>query len=449
MRIADEAPSDDVVAALPDVEASALSSLVKMEARSLFPYWIVREDSAGRVERKAWVRQWEMRSTNFVEPTVTKMRGGRDLDQEGRVMLSEWCVGMERRQGAERGVELSCRLVRQWPSFHCRTSTEEFISFIRTLPLNHTQATMPRNISSNSRTDLLSPTTAPLPSIKPLGLTPLHGPPRHEHLVIVLGVGPGMGLAIARVFAAQGYAVVIMSRSKERLQGWAKELDQLARARLQQDGETPPPGDEQLSAAVTCDVLSTESVKAALVEALKLFPKRRLGTAIYNASVRKKAPFLEQTEQQVADSLQASVLSAFAFLQGCVREMIRPASGSSDGEGPIGGTILVTGATSATRGREGFAAFSSGKTGLRRLCEVAAREHGSDNVHVAHVVVDGLIDSETARKFLGFDVGKGERFRDGTVVLPEEAAKSYLFLAQQRVEGWTFEMDLRPAREHF
>ncbi|PWN27092.1 NAD(P)-binding protein [Jaminaea rosea] len=261
-----------------------------------------------------------------------------------------------------------------------------------------------------------------------------------------------MGLAIAQVFAAQGYAVVIMSRNKQRLAGWAEELDQTARSKLQSEGQLAPK-EEQLAAAVSCDVLDTDSVKAGMAEALRLFPTRRLGTAIYNASVRKKAPFIEQTEQQVKDSLQASVVSAFAFLQATVREMIKPAADTSSGnqerKGPIGGNILVTGATSATRGREGFAAFSSGKTGLRRLCEVAAREHGPDGVHVAHVFVDGLIDSDTARKFLGFDTSKGERFADGTVVLPSEAAKSYLFLAQQQRAAWTFEMDLRPAKEHF
>lgn len=299
---------------------------------------------------------------------------------------------------------------------------------------------MPLSVSKPGRTDLLQGTADALPAVHPLGLTPLHGPPRHAHLVIIVGVGPGMGLAIAEAFASQGYATVIMSRNLDRLNKWAEDLDRKARQRLQQDGERPDEG-ERLSRAVACDVLSTESIKRALTEGLACFPTRKLGTVVYNASVRKKSPFLDQTDEQLRDSLQASVVSAFAFFQGSIKEML---SGQ-------GGSILATGATSATRGREGFAAFSSGKTGLRRLCETAAREFGPDGIHVAHVIVDGLIDSDTARRFLLGDdaVNGGQRFPDASVVLPAEAAKSYVFLAQQQSSAWTFELDLRPAKEHF
>ncbi|CAO1632294.1 unnamed protein product [Jaminaea pallidilutea] len=303
---------------------------------------------------------------------------------------------------------------------------------------------MSRQSTNKGRSDLSKPSFEALPRTDPLGLSPLHGPPRSQHLVLVLGVGPGMGLALARAFAEQGYATVIMSRNKAKLDTWAKELDETARSRRKRDGEEAIDSSSgstlSLSRAVACDVLSTDSVKAALVEAMAAFPGYRLGTAIYNASVRQKKPFLEQTDAHVTDSLQASVASAFAFMQACIRSML------TNGDG-VGGNILATGATSATRGRAGFAAFSAGKTGLRRLCEVAAREYGPAGIHVSHVVVDGLIDSQTARDYLGLP--KGSRFPDASVVLPSEAAKSYVFLAQQQSSGWTFEMDLRPAREHF
>lgn len=69
------------------------------------------------------------------------------------------------------------------------------------------------------------------------------------------------------------------------------------------------------------------------------------------------------------------------------------------------------------------------------------------NIHIAHIVIDGLIDSSAARKHLG--LSDSEYFHGDTVVDPREAAKAYLFLAQQAPSAWTFEMDLRPAREHF
>lgn len=104
-----------------------------------------------------------------------------------------------------------------------------------------------------------------------------------------------------------------------------------------------------------------------------------------------------------------------------------------------------------------------------------AREYGPKNVHVSHVIVDGLIESDTALEFLGMP--KGSRFPDGSVrllsipqtrslrllltasfyrvdtsaqaLLPPQMAKTWLFLAQQHPSAWTFEMDLRPAREHW
>ncbi|CAO1633945.1 unnamed protein product [Sympodiomycopsis kandeliae] len=295
---------------------------------------------------------------------------------------------------------------------------------------------MPREIQKSSRTDLLSGSTAPLPSVHPLGQTPLYGPPISQHVVIILGVGPGLGLALAKVFASQGYITVIMSRNLDRLQTWAQELNVIAqRARTQSTQDA-------LSIAVQCDVLSNDSVNSAIDTILRSYPSTkgyRIGTAIYNASIRKKSPFLEQTDEQMSQSVQASVSSAFVFMKRVITEMNRDHTG---------GNILVTGATSSTRGREGFAAFSAGKTGLRRLCETAAREFGPDGIHVAHVIIDGLIDSDAARRFL---LGSDERrrFPDSTVLIPDEMAKSYLFLAQQAPSAWTFEMDLRPAKEHF
>ena len=81
------------------------------------------------------------------------------------------------------------------------------------------------------------------------------------------------------------------------------------------------------------------------------------------------------------------------------------------------------------------------------MCQSIAREYGPKNVHVAHIVVDGIIESQEALDFLGFP--KGSRFSPGKALLPPEMAKTWLFLAQQHRGSWTHEMDLRPAKEHF
>ncbi|WFD45733.1 hypothetical protein GLX27_000357 [Malassezia furfur] len=112
-----------------------------------------------------------------------------------------------------------------------------------------------------------------------------------------------------------------------------------------------------------------------------------------------------------------------------------------------GGTLLVTGATSSIRGREGFVPFAAAKGALRNICQSLAREFGEKNIHVAHIVVDGLIESKTALAFL--QLPTDERFVDGNALVPDQMAKTWLFLAQQHPSTWTAELDLRPAKEKF
>lgn len=105
------------------------------------------------------------------------------------------------------------------------------------------------------------------------------------------------------------------------------------------------------------------------------------------------------------------------------------------------GTIIFTGATAGVRGREGFSAFSGAKHALRALAQSMARELGPQGIHVAHVVVDGAIDSQFIRENL--PDADDRRARDGLLV-PEEIAKNYVWLHHQHRSAWTHEMDLRP-----
>ncbi|SYW77175.1 uncharacterized protein UHO2_06471 [Ustilago hordei] len=263
-----------------------------------------------------------------------------------------------------------------------------------------------------NRTDLLKPDLSPHKPVHPLGCDPLHGPSLPKHIVIILGVGPGLGISIAQVFASRGYITAILSRSKA-------------------EGE-------KLSAAFACDALNNESIASAVQEVAVHWKDKKIGTACYNASIRKRGPFLEQRLDQIKEAVQGSILGGFSFAQAVLRQMEK---------GGEGGSLLVTGATSSTRGREGFAGFAASKSGLRAMCQSIAREYGPKSIHVAHVIVDGLIESDTALEYLGMP--KASRFPDGSALLPPQMAKTWLFLAQQHQSNWTFEMDLRPAREHW
>jgi len=110
------------------------------------------------------------------------------------------------------------------------------------------------------------------------------------------------------------------------------------------------------------------------------------------------------------------------------------------------GTILFTGATASLRGSSQFAAFAAATGGVRQVAQSMARELGPQGIHVASVIVDGMIDSQRER----------ERFPERVAQLPEDGmlkpadiAEVYWQLAHQPRSAWTFEIDLRPWAEKF
>jgi NAD(P)-dependent dehydrogenase (short-subunit alcohol dehydrogenase family) len=88
------------------------------------------------------------------------------------------------------------------------------------------------------------------------------------------------------------------------------------------------------------------------------------------------------------------------------------------------GTVVFTGATTSRRGREGAVGFSAAKFGARGVAESMARELGPEGIHVAHVVIDGGIDTPSAR----------ERAPDrdpDTLLDPDRLADTYWHLVEQ------------------
>jgi short-subunit dehydrogenase len=108
------------------------------------------------------------------------------------------------------------------------------------------------------------------------------------------------------------------------------------------------------------------------------------------------------------------------------------------------GTILFTGATASLRGREGFAAFAGAKHALRALAQSLARELGPQGIHVAHVVIDGAIDTRFIAE--NFPERYARKAQDG-ILDPEHIAENYWQLHRQPRSAWTHEMDLRPWME--
>ena len=113
---------------------------------------------------------------------------------------------------------------------------------------------------------------------------------------------------------------------------------------------------------------------------------------------------------------------------------------------PGGGTVIFTGATGSLRGRPGFAHFASAKAGLRAIAQSMAREYGPQDLHVAHVIIDGGIDGERLKTLIPqFVAAKGE---DGLLGL-DAIADTYWHIHTQHRTAWTHEVDLRPFKEPF
>jgi NAD(P)-dependent dehydrogenase (short-subunit alcohol dehydrogenase family) len=222
---------------------------------------------------------------------------------------------------------------------------------------------------------------------------------------LVVGVGPGLGAALARRFAKGGLRVAVAARQPERLSALAEEIGGRAHG--------CDAGDETAVAALFRQV-ADELGPPALV--------------VFNAGAFLRRPVVETTAAEFENCWRAACFGGFLVGREAARAMLpRPMH-------PAGrGTILFTGATAALRGGANFAAFAAGKFGLRALAQSMARELGPQGIHVAHVVIDGQI---------------GEASGDATLH-PDAIAEAYWQLHLQPRSAWTQELDLRPWAERF
>lgn len=231
---------------------------------------------------------------------------------------------------------------------------------------------------------------------------------------IVLGVGPGLGAALARRFAKAGFSLCVAARSGDKVDAATADLRAAGATAL---GVVADATDEQ---SVVDLVAKTED---------ELGP---LGVAIYNAGGFAFKSILDLTEEDMVESWRRSCLGGFFLGREAARRMT-----------PRGqGTILLTGATAGARGSAKFAAFAVGKFGLRALSQSMARELGPLGVHVAYVNIDGGIDSERTR-----ERAKGKPA--DALLSPDAIAETYYQLHAQHRSAWSLEVDVRPWVENF
>jgi NAD(P)-dependent dehydrogenase (short-subunit alcohol dehydrogenase family) len=232
-----------------------------------------------------------------------------------------------------------------------------------------------------------------------------------QEVAIIVGVGPGLGSALGRRFAAAGMAVAIASRDSEKIKALATAI-----------GPNTHP--------YTCDVTDE-----AAVERLFRDVESSLGAptvVIHNAAGYLIKSILESTKEGFEDCWRTVCLGGFFVGRAAARSMTPRGSG----------TIMFTGATASIRGSALYGNFASAKFGLRALAQSMARELQPKGVHVAHVILDSAIDSEFLRGLLP-DRGP-ERFLN-----TDDISEAYFRIHEQRKGAWTHELDMRPYGEPF
>lgn len=237
-----------------------------------------------------------------------------------------------------------------------------------------------------------------------------------KKVVLVIGAGDATGGAIAKRFAREGYIACVTRRSADKLQPLVDEI----RAG---GGEAH---------GFASDARKEEEV-AALVEGIE----RDIGPIeafVFNIGANVPCSILDETARKYFKIWEMACFSAFLTAQAVARRMVTRGRG----------TILFTGATAGLRGAANFAAFAGAKHGVRALAQSMARELGPRNIHVAHVVVDGAIDTAFIRD--SFPDLYARKEQDG-ILNPEHIADNYWFLHTQPRDAWTFELDLRPWME--
>ena len=229
-----------------------------------------------------------------------------------------------------------------------------------------------------------------------------------QPVCVISGVGPGTGSALVRRFAAGGYRVAMLARNAERLADLA--------------GQVPS------AKAYVCDVSDQSQVNATM-DAVE----REMGTPsvlVHNAVGGAWGSFMEIDPAVLNRNFQVNTMGLLYLARRVASSMVAAGNGA----------IIVTGNTSAQRGRANFAGFAPTKAAQRILAEAMARDLGPKGVHVAYIVIDAVIDVPWAR----------ERFKDKPddfFIAPAAIADEAWHVANQPRSAWSFNVEVRPFKE--
>jgi NAD(P)-dependent dehydrogenase (short-subunit alcohol dehydrogenase family) len=234
-----------------------------------------------------------------------------------------------------------------------------------------------------------------------------------QKVALVIGAGDSTGGAIAKRFAREGYVACVTRRSADKLQTLVDEI-------VAAGGE---------ARGYASDARKEEEV-IQLVEDIE----RDVGpieVVVFNIGANVPCSILEETARKYFKIWEMACFGGFLVGREVAKRMVTRGRG----------TILFTGATAGLRGSANFAAFAGAKHALRALAQSMARELGPRNIHVAHVVVDGAIDTDFIKT--NFPERYAMKDQDG-ILNPDHIADNYWHLHTQPRDSWTHELDLRP-----
>ena len=233
---------------------------------------------------------------------------------------------------------------------------------------------------------------------------------------VVVGAGTGTGTEVAKMLAREGYPVVLVRRNADALAPLVAEIESAGGS----------------AKAIAADASDEAQVKGVFDQA-----ESRFGTphfTLFNAAGFVMGSVLDLDTQTFEEMWRATSYGGFLVGREAARRMV------PNGEG----TILFTGATAAVKAGANFAAFAAGKHGLRAVAQSMAKELGPRGIHVAHLIIDGIIDVPRVHEQMP-DLAKSKG--ENGLIEPSSIADTMLWLHRQPRNAWTFELDLRPFKE--
>lgn len=231
-----------------------------------------------------------------------------------------------------------------------------------------------------------------------------------KKVALVTGVGPGTGSSIARRFSDGGYKVAMIARDKERLKSLEDELED--------------------SKGYSCELRNQEYLNSTIDNIIKDFGYPDV--FIHNAVRGTRGNFLEFTSEELQSNFDINVIALHRIAQKVAPEMIKRGKGA----------IIVTGNTSAHRGKANFGGTASTKAAQKILTESFARYLNPKGIHVAYITIDAAIDLEWTRK-------AWPDKPDDFFIKPDDIASEVWHIVHQSKSAWTFDHWLRPFGENW